>query len=184
MDKSSSLENLKLCSRTYNLTRDYHKLVDSHLFVKNIEYGSEEAEFYIYMIYKVLIILETKLNSVIPDDLNVSRKEFLECYKYRDSSHSLSSLDKLLSKISVDTLNRTLYLSEVYLWYLSLMSGGRILKQHFPQYSCLFTFFKETKTQLKKYIDSQNINEQLFIDNVAIGYSLITSVFDEFYEKK
>lgn len=165
---------MDLCKKTYTQTKSLHQIVDSHSIVKNINLDSLESEYYINLIKYVLFLLESKMEN----------NEFYEGLK-RNPKINFVPFNDITKKIMNDYTNPVLFKSQIYLWYLSLMAGGKILKKKLPEESHYLLDFTETqKLELKKIINNiPECNHKLFIDNVKIMYKLIAEYFDKFYQK-
>jgi hypothetical protein len=145
---------MDLCKKTYIQTKDLHKIVDNHSLVKNINLDSKESEYYINLIKYVLFLLESKMKS----------NEFYEGLK-RNPKINFVPFNDITKKIMNDYTNPVLFASQIYLWYLSLMAGGKILRKKLPKESHYLLDFTETqKLELKQ-----------------IMYKLIAEYFDKFY---
>lgn len=163
-----------LCEKVYQETKSLHVLVDRHIFFKKL-ISTHDASAYIDMITHVLTIIEPnlpeELNFVKRLTKNVSRKN-IKNNKYI-----------LFNKIEEDTAseNKILYLTQIYLWYLSLMAGGKIIKKYTnKEHHYLFEYTQEDKNRLKSYINNSVSTKDhgFFIENVAIMYKLIKDHMD------
>jgi hypothetical protein len=168
-----------LCDQTYSETRCLHSVVDRHQFVKSIKLNSSEAKHYINTVEFVLLILEKHMDSESEIHNRIRR---LPPHK----ACCVPSGVPLFEKIQRDTSDDVLYLSQVYLWYLSLMAGGSILRREYgPEYQYLFSFTKEDRMFLKSEVnrlsDSQHAK---FISNVSHTYKLIAEYFNNFYDNQ
>lgn len=163
---------MDLCKKTYIETKELHKIVDSHPVVKNINLESKESKYYINLIKYVLFLLELKME----------HNPFYKGLKRNPNIHFVPFND-ITKKIMNDYTNPILFLSQVYLWYLSLMAGGKILRKKLPKEShYLLDFTEIQKVELKQIINNiPECDHKLFIDNVDIMYKLIAKDFDNFY---
>lgn len=164
---------MDLCKKTYIQTKDLHKIVDSHQLVKGITLDSKESEYYINVIEYVLFLLEYKMKN----------NEFNELKRY--PKVNFVPFNDITKKITDDSINPVLFKSQIYLWYLSLMAGGKILRKKLHEkYHYLLDFTESQKVELKQIINNiPECNHSEFIDNVAIMYKLIAEYFDKFNKK-
>lgn len=163
-----------LCEKVYQETKALHVLVDKHTFFKKL-ISTQDTTAYISMITQVLSIIEPSL----PEDLDFVKR------LTRNVSHKNIKNNKciLFNKIQEDTAsdNKILYLTQIYLWYLSLMAGGKIIKKYTDkEHHYLFDYTQEDKNRLKSYINNSISTKEhcLFIENVAIMYKLIKDYMD------
>lgn len=175
--------SIPLTKETYDTTKKNHRLVDSHPFVKNIltnHRTNKENIVYAEMIENVLYTLQSHF-----DKFNVPEFFYTHLYKKVPTNISNPLLHDLLQRIHQDTNDRVLFLSQVYMWYLSLMAGGSLLKKHMDdKHLYLFEYSPDTRNLLKNYLDfdkelSCTFREK-FIMNVDDMYICIRKTFDNF----
>jgi hypothetical protein len=159
---------------SYKNTKSLHDEVDKHRFVKNISLNSPEAHHYIETVEYVLYILEQAMDRENP--LYQKLRRFV--YKPTPPCHPL------FDKIQEDTMDPLLLRSQIYLWYVSLMAGGKLLRRKFDtNQHHLFAFTKDDKLLLKSSLnDIPESDHHKFIRNIAQTYKLIKFYFDDFYE--
>lgn len=158
-----------LCAKTYKQTKDFHKEVDNHEIVKQI-HKPKYTKAYIDLIVGVLFLLEMKMDP---------QNEIYNKIKRKPEINKLDFTD-INKKIMNDFDNEIHFKSQIYLWYLSLMAGGKLLKRMLPnQYFYLFDFEECLKDELKKFINgiSEDKHDE-FIENVKVMYKLIKKHFD------
>lgn len=158
-----------LCKKTFFLSKENHRKVDQHPFVKSLDTTNE---LYIQLIKQVLCVLQTQKVK-----LNQWGLGFL-CKIQKDIQIPDA---ELFVKISQDTKDDLLFKSQIYMWYLSLMAGGKMIKKFTAkEHHYLFDYTAEDKQNLKNFIDtSVNENDHLaFIDNVNMVYLLIEQHFN------
>lgn len=164
---------MDLCKKTFLQTKDLHKKVDTHIVVKGISLDSKESIFYINTIEYILQLLEAEEDE---------STDFFESIKRHPKIDFVpKGTDNLTKKIMEDYDNPILFASQIYLWYLSLMAGGKILRKKLPEkYHYLFDYTESQKNELKQFINSSIPIEShdIFIENVGIMYKLIASHFD------
>lgn len=138
-----------MTTEIYNNTKKSHQLVDQHAFVKeilknNTAFGNE----YVCMIENILYTLEQHF-------LTHNMPHFFYTHLKKSPSFTPNTnIDTLLKHI--DTQDYIMYLCQIYMWYLSLLSGGKLLKKHLPESThYLFDFPPDTKTLLKKFINQE-----------------------------
>jgi hypothetical protein len=167
--------DMDLCKKTYMQTKEFHKQVDEHEIVKKID-KPKYAKCYIDLIVGVLFLLEMKINR--------DGKKNLDIYNLIKRNPQVNKLDftDINKKIMNDFDNEILFKSQIYLWYLSLMAGGKLLKKVLPkQYLYLFDFENGLKDKLKDFINQiPEENHEIFIENVKVMYKLIKKHFDTF----
>lgn len=165
-----NINEMNLCKRTYLETKEFHKEVDEHIIVKQIE-KPEYTKCYIDLIINVLFLLEMKMYDI----------EIYELIKRHPKVNKVDFTD-INKKIMNDFSDEILFKSQIYLWYLSLMAGGRILKKVLPnKYKYLFEFEIGLKDKLKNFINKiPQENHIKFIENVKIMYKLIKKHFDNY----
>jgi hypothetical protein len=165
-----------LCKKTYCETKELHKLVDNHKLVKEIHLP-ENTKIYIDLVEMVLFILEMNFFQLEKSDIFAKLR--------RNPPITSVIFSDIIKKIMNDMDNVVLYKSQIYLWYLSLMAGGRILKKVLPEkYNYLFTFDIK-KEDLKSYINQIPEEQHVeFIENVKITYKLIEEHFSFSMEKE
>lgn len=162
-----------LCKETYLQTKELHKQVDNHEIVKNIN-KPEYTKCYIDLIIDVLFLLEMKM----PHYQNVNN-EIYNLIKRNPKVNKLNFND-INKKIMNDFDNDIYFKSQIYLWYLSLMAGGKLLKKLLPnKYKYLFDFEVGLKEKLKNFINEIPKEHHIeFIENVKVTYKLIKKHFD------
>ena len=163
-----------MCKKTYLQTKDLHKIVDSHPLVKGIAIDSKESEYYINLIKYVLFLLESKMET----------NEFYDKLKRKPLiDNNEVPYNSVIVKEILYNNSELFFKSQIYLWYLSLMAGGKILKKKLHEkFHYLLDFTESQKIELKQIINNiPECDHKLFIDNVAIMYKLIAEDFDKFY---
>lgn len=174
---------MSLCYETFQATKQTHKLVDHHKFVRSISLPKYK-NIYLDMIKCVTTILESQMHLFIPDALSNKLKRNTNFISFNPVLYTLQQ------RILLDTSDKCMFLCQVYLWYLSLMSGGRILSKKFLEVdpNCdvsIFKFQENTKQELKNFIDSQLtkvIERKGFIFNCDRMYHIIKETFDQIME--
>lgn len=171
---------MELCKRTFLYTKELHRLVDNHIIIKEI-HKEEYAKCYTNLIEMVLFVLEMKMKTSV--DLITDK-----LYRKLIRRPQINKVDfnDVIKKLMKDFDNPLLLKSHIYIWYLSLVSGGKILKKILPEeYSYLFDFEENTKEELKEYIDDIALFDYTeFIENVKMIYMLIKQHFDRAIETK
>lgn len=166
-----------LTQLTYKNTKHLHDVVDGHKFVSNIHFGSKEADYYIDTVQKVLSVIESSM--------------FPETQLYRNLKRMYCKVPvedaPLYDKIKQDCEDPVLLKAQVYMWYLSLMAGGRLLRDSYDDtYKHLFEFRPLLRKRLKNFINS-SVDEKdydKFISGVSSTYILIADHFDDFYNSE
>lgn len=158
-----------LCKKTYLQTKELHKLVDNHEIVKQIQ-KPEYTKCYINLIIDVLFLLEMKM------DINNNLYNLIK----RNPKVNKLNFNDINKKIMKDFENEINFKSQIYLWYLSLMAGGKLLKKILPnEYLYLFDFEDGLKQELKNFINEiPKEQHETFIENVKVMYKLIAKHFD------
>jgi hypothetical protein len=163
-----------LCAKTYKQTKEFHKQVDKHEIVKKID-KAENTKCYIDLIVGVLFLLEMKIK-------NDPEKCDVEIYQLIKRNPNVNKVDftDINKKIMNDFDNEIHFKSQIYLWYLSLMAGGKLLKKVLPnEYNYLFDFQAGLKEKLKNFINEiPEDKHDEFIENVKVMYKLIKKHFD------
>lgn len=165
-----------LCEQAYSKTRCLHNVVDRHRFVKAIKLGSPESIHYIKTIEIILSLLEKYMDIEIELHSRIRRIP-------QDNLIHVPPGIPLFEKIQRDTCDDVLYLGQIYLWYLSLMAGGSILRREYgPKYQHLFNFTSDDRMFLKSEVNRLPVSQhEKFISNVSHMYKLIADYFDDFY---
>lgn len=169
-----------ITKETFIATKQTHRHVDTHVFVKDILQGNQEyINEYVCMIENILFILEQRFD-------NYSLPPFFHSHLKKTPPFTPNEkVSRLLQRIIQDTQDRVMYLSQIYMWYLSLLSGGKILKKYMPENKhYLFEYPPETKQLLKNYLDKELEScvpsRKGFILNVDKMYNSIILHFDSY----
>lgn len=171
---------MELCKRTFLHTKELHRLVDNHIIILQI-HEPKYAKCYTDLIEMVLFVLEMKMKTSV----GLVEDKLYKKLVRRPKIHRVEFND-VIKKLMNDFHSQLLLKSHIYIWYLSLVSGGKILKKILPEeYSYLFDFEENTKEELKEYINQIPIFDYTeFIENVKMIYMLVKQHFDQALETK
>jgi hypothetical protein len=160
--------------KLYLETKSSHAIVDKHPFVSLIRKNKLAGEMYINF-NKICIHEIQNVLTLKDEDLSVRL--------YRDFDVPDIFITKNLSSLLQHC--RTYPLESAYQFYLGLLFGGNMLKRMIPEHANFLTYdnSKELINDFKLYLDNNIIDEDIFIQHVNEAYTIIKSVFDDFYNK-
>jgi len=160
--------------KLYLETKDSHRVVDKHPFVSLIRNNKLAGEMYInfnkiciHEIQNVLTLKDEQLYNKLYRDFDVPEIFITQ------------NLSTLLQHC------RTYPLESAYQFYLGLLFGGNMLKRMIPEHTDFLTYDnnKELSNEFKMYLCNNVTDEDEFIQHVNEAYTIIKSVFDDFYNK-
>jgi heme oxygenase len=187
-------------------TKEKHKILDTHPFVKSIfaksSESSESSESSItntttgyYLDLHLIILNEIKLilkekSGEFPEYFKFFNKDYHQQHEVTDNLLNYKSVILLINKLHIDAYNKELLLSHMYIWWLGVLYGGQMIKRSIikknpdlSEYTSLIFDFecnvKEFIVDFKNYLDDTVIHKDEFIENVNIVYTFIKNVFDE-----
>lgn len=204
---NTDIDTYSFTKRLKEETKENHKILDTHYFVKSIfssgavneEKSGDTAITGYYLDLHLLMLNEIQL--ILKESLYQFPEYFKEFYKDYDKQHEVNndiinykSVISLINKLHSDSRNKELLLSHMYIWWLGVLYGGQMIKRsitkrnpHLLDYTNLiFNFNCNTKTfifDFKEYLENSINNQDHFIDNVNEVYLLIQDVFDELTNK-
>lgn len=170
------LNTMSFTDRLYTETKDSHTQVDRHAFVSMIRKNKLAGQIYINFnkicIHEIQNVLELK-------------DKQLQHQLYRDIDIPEIYITPVLNEL----LNhcKKYPLESAYQFYLGLLFGGNMLKRMLPEYDDFLTYdnSKELIKTFKSYLCNNvpESDQDLFIENVNVSYTIIKKLFDEFYSK-
>lgn len=160
----------------YLQTKDAHRVVDSHPFIKNI--NKCDKAYKLYFDLNKLCINEIQKHY----DITTIDKEL-----YRDIYHFSEYIDVILECKKVQQLLENCKkhpLEHAYMFYLGLLFGGQMFNVKNDDDLFFVTFLNRTNliSKFKSFLDLHvNENEYItFICNVNSSYNLISDIFTNF----
>ena len=141
------------------------------------------------MLHEINLLLQQSPFS-FPDSFNCFYKDYSNRPSTNEDILNCKSVITLINKLHIDSKNKELLLSNMYIWWLGVLYGGQMIKKsinkhnpHLLEYTdVIFDFdcnIKEFITYFKDYLDTSIMQKEQFIDNVNTVYLLIKNVFDE-----
>lgn len=160
--------------RLYRETRDLHAVVDRHPFIEKMRTSRKDAVEYV--LFNQACISEIQQTLILE---NAALQRTL----HRD----ISAMEPKKSGYLLNILQvcRLFPLEHAYMFYIGLLSGGRLLKKYIPtEHHSLFTFEGDTKSvilEFKQLLNStvtDDDHQRRFIDRVNLSYTWIAKCFD------
>lgn len=202
-DNSTMNSSRTFTERLKEETRDNHKILDTHYFVKSIFKQSDErndkqysttTEYYL----DLHLIMLHEINFLLQQS-QFNFQESFNCFLNNDYSKrpdvkndilNCKSMISLINKLHMDSRNKELLSSHMYIWWLGVLYGGQMIKRsinkqnpHLSEYTDLIFDLdcnvKEFILYFKEYLNNSIIQKDDFINNVNTVYLLIKDVFDE-----
>lgn len=169
-------------SKLFSETKEFHQLIDNHLFTNNIKSNKISGDLYITF-NKICIksIQNEKEIQQIFLNTQLYEKLYRKNINY-DDIYISSELNLLIERCKKYPLEHS------YLFYLGLVSGGNILKKFLCEKHCLFLTFENPNELRKEFKDFLNNKiktkeeQSNFIKIVSDTYLLIEKCFDNFLD--
>lgn len=162
---------------TYNLyenTKELHKEIDLHDFVKLIKINPIAGDIYIEFNKLCIYYIQNELK----DNLNDIYKKL-----YRENCNPDYFIEKNINLNNLILQCRNFPIENSYLFYLGILKGGNLLKRYIHDKHHEFLSYQDSNTlvnSFKEYLNKEDFNKAEFISNVKESYRLIKLCFDDF----
>lgn len=172
---------MKFSEKLKDNTKDSHKTVDNHPFVKVIK--TNEVAGTMYIVFNQICINSIQKSNLVYLNNDMKQKLLRENIDNIniDSDELSDSLKNLLERCDKYPLEHS------YMFVLGLLMGGAMLKRFIPEKHHRFLAFenhKEIITDFKTVLDNVPVEKQDdFVKVVNESYTLIKTIFDEFNEE-